>query len=426
MGCIVITLILFITFVTAAVLGAPYAFLIFIITLVLASLIQSLTKGENIKLYCRNCKADLIIDDETPGKQWSCPKCKKSFFYSPSTQSRYDEEVNKHKMFIYYFVMMLHKLACVDGPIDDNENKTINFLLNDVFKLEHEPLNYAIDILNKADSNPKSFEDLAVEFHRIFNNQKDVIHGVIKCLIELAFSDYEINNKEKGLILNAIKIFNMNEDTYNNILYQYFDEILFKDTRIFISAMAKFAKADGVITKDELNIINEIMQAMGLKNELLKYCQNIFTQAKNLDKSFRSLIFEFYDINKTVPDRLNSAIDTLFYIALANKQLYKIHEDLIKEAASIFRISDNIYNTIKSKYVNVSTKGKKDHYELLECDLNATIEEIKKNYRKLSKEYHPDKHMGKGASEEEIKKATAKFKEIQNAYEKIKKERAFN
>ena len=63
--------------------------------------------------------------------------------------------------------------------------------------------------------------------------------------------------------------------------------------------------------------------------------------------------------------------------------------------------------------------NKRDYYEVLGVDKNASADEIKKAYRKLAVKYHPDKNPGDKAAEE-------KFKAIAAAYETIKKERGFN
>lgn len=55
--------------------------------------------------------------------------------------------------------------------------------------------------------------------------------------------------------------------------------------------------------------------------------------------------------------------------------------------------------------------SKRDYYEVLGVDRNATPEEIKKAYRKLARQYHPDVNKSEDATE--------KFKEVQEAYETL-------
>jgi DnaJ-class molecular chaperone len=73
-------------------------------------------------------------------------------------------------------------------------------------------------------------------------------------------------------------------------------------------------------------------------------------------------------------------------------------------------------NFINSFLDNVDNEELNLAYEKLEISVDASDEEVKKSYRFLAMKYHPDKNINKGQTDE-------KFKEINNAYETIKKAR---
>ncbi|MBW1887616.1 MAG: DnaJ domain-containing protein, partial [Deltaproteobacteria bacterium] len=87
----------------------------------------------------------------------------------------------------------------------------------------------------------------------------------------------------------------------------------------------------------------------------------------------------------------------------------------------IFRITDQQYNNIKEIYFNDIDK----YYKTLNCTPESSNEEIKSNYKKLVKDFHPDTIVSKGLPEEFTDFATKRFRQIQEAYEKTRKERQF-
>ena len=58
---------------------------------------------------------------------------------------------------------------------------------------------------------------------------------------------------------------------------------------------------------------------------------------------------------------------------------------------------------------------KRDYYEVLEVEKTASVEEIKKAYRKKAIQYHPDKNPGDKVAEEKFKEAAEAYDVLSNA-----------
>ena len=110
----------------------------------------------------------------------------------------------------------------------------------------------------------------------------------------------------------------------------------------------------------------------------------------------------------------------LYGIALADNRIQKEEQLLINQIAYYLGISSSDHQSIQSMF------GKADDsaYKILGVDRNASAEEIKKAYRKLAAENHPDKVSYLG--EDFQKDAEEKFQKINEAYEKIKKDKGIN
>ena len=109
----------------------------------------------------------------------------------------------------------------------------------------------------------------------------------------------------------------------------------------------------------------------------------------------------------------------LFGIAQADDIVVDEEERQIYTIAGYLGISSRDYNSIKAMFYNQSDNA----YKILEIDKTATVDQIKRAYRKMVMKYHPDRveHLG----EEHKQGAEAKFRQVQKAYEQLQKERGF-
>jgi DnaJ like chaperone protein len=177
---------------------------------------------------------------------------------------------------------------------------------------------------------------------------------------------------------------------------------------------AAVMKADGKVMKSELNFVKDFL-AKNFGNDNL---QNRIDILRNLlDKNI-----DVYQACEKIRTAFPYAtklqlLHYLFGIAVADSDCSKSEKDLIERIANLIGLSSADYKSIEAMYFNVTDSA----YVILQIEKTASDVEIKKAYKRMCIKYHPDKvaHLG----EEAQKAANAKFQEINNAYEKIKKER---
>ncbi|MFC1839770.1 co-chaperone DjlA [Thermodesulfobacteriota bacterium] len=187
------------------------------------------------------------------------------------------------------------------------------------------------------------------------------------------------------------------------------------------SILGKLAKADGIVSREEISIVNQFLSNLRLPEEQKQFARNIFNEAKNSPYSVDDFAAQLYQINNSQPTILLSFMDLLFKVAAADGRMHEGEEAVLSRIKNIFWISDSQYANLKSVYFKDTDR----YYSVLNCTPENSNDQIKSNYKKLAKEFHPDKIISKGLPEEFIEFATKKFQEIQDAYNTIRQERGF-
>jgi DnaJ like chaperone protein len=183
--------------------------------------------------------------------------------------------------------------------------------------------------------------------------------------------------------------------------------------------LGKFAKIDGVVTKDEIAAVESFIGTLNVDERERQFARQIFNEAKDSRYAIDDFARQFYQVARGQPAVLVSFLDVLFRIASADGKLHPAEEQALRRIQGVFHISDEQFNSVKATYF----KDVHRYYKVLNCTSESSNEEIKANYKKLVKDFHPDKIVSKGLPEEFTEFATTRFREIQEAYEQIRAER---
>lgn len=193
------------------------------------------------------------------------------------------------------------------------------------------------------------------------------------------------------------------------------------------SMVGKLAKADGRICDDEIAAIRRISKdAMGLDQQTRQFAINILNQSKASPQSFQDYAIEFGNLFAGQNDLCTFMMSFLFEVAMADGELHAEEERMLHQARDAFRLPDSIYQSLYARFVrhqSPTSFSLSKHYEILGIPQNASTPEIRKAYRKLAAEYHPDKIQSKGLPPEFLKFANDKLAEINASYDAIMKSR---
>jgi DnaJ like chaperone protein len=186
------------------------------------------------------------------------------------------------------------------------------------------------------------------------------------------------------------------------------------------SILGKLAKIDGAVTRAEIAVVEHFIANLNMTDSEKQFAEQVFNEAKNSQYSIDDFAIEFYGISGGQPTVLLSFLDVLFRIAAADKTLHPDEEAALMRIKTIFHIGDEQFNNMRATYFGEVDRS----YKVLNCTPESSDEEIKGNYKKLVKDFHPDTIVSKGLPEEFIAFAAKRFREIQEAYERIRKERS--
>lgn len=184
-----------------------------------------------------------------------------------------------------------------------------------------------------------------------------------------------------------------------------------------IALGAKMAKADGRVTKDEVSAFREVFRVPpGEMDNVAR----VFNLAKQDVAGYEAYAGQLAQLFGPHSEILEDVIDGLFHIAKADGVVHSAELAYLEQVARRFGFAGADFERIKARHM---PPDEGDPYVVLGTHRDVTDVEVKRIYRKLVRENHPDRMIARGVPEEFVDIANERLAGINVAYDRIQAER---
>lgn len=204
-----------------------------------------------------------------------------------------------------------------------------------------------------------------------------------------------------------------------------FEKLLKKpeDTVAFTIAVialgAKMAKADGRVTRDEIAAFKQVFH---IPPEEERKAARVYNLARTEVAGFEIYASQIAKMFRDRPEALRDLLEGLIYIAAADGEFHPGEAAYLNRVAELFGITAPELRQLRARHI----ADLNDPFEILGVDQTATTDEIKRHFRKLVRELHPDTMIARGVPEEARRFAEQRMSSINAAYETIMRAPAEN
>jgi len=200
------------------------------------------------------------------------------------------------------------------------------------------------------------------------------------------------------------------------------------------AVMGHIAKATGVVTAAHIHQATQFMNQLELSAQQQKEAQAAFRDGKAASFPMQQQLKEFYSAYRSRKDVLQLFLEIQISIACADEKMVPEQYRLLQQVAAALHVSkiqlDQLLQSFQAhsrfsdrRATRSSAATLEDAYSVLGVDRDVSEQSLKKAYKKLMSQHHPDKLMAQGVPKEMLELAKKRTQEIQAAYELIKQQR---
>jgi DnaJ like chaperone protein len=204
--------------------------------------------------------------------------------------------------------------------------------------------------------------------------------------------------------------------------------------RITVRLMGYIAKADGRVSEEEIAHTEQVFRQLGLDDEQRNEAILLFKEGADSSFSVERAVREFLQAGGGHPALKQNLMMFLLTLALADSQLHPDEHDALRLIGGLLGYSPHAVEDLLRmataqeqfhRHPGAATAGPSlaDAYAALGVESSVSDAEIKRAYRKLMSQNHPDKLSSRGVPDEMLKLATERSQEIQAAYELVRNSR---
>ena len=195
------------------------------------------------------------------------------------------------------------------------------------------------------------------------------------------------------------------------------------------SVMGYVAKADGKVSEDEIGLAQQLMAQMRLSSEQRRAAIELFNQGKQSGFELNAVLQQFRSECHRQRNLMQMFLEILIATAMADGALHSAEHEALKRVTHQLGFGDyhleQLISMIGARHPAqpAASRTLEDAYQILGVLADASDDDVKKAYRRLMSQHHPDKLVSKGLPEEMIRLATEKTADIKSAYEQIRSAR---